>query len=311
VPLVIAPTTVKDANGHYVEGLQERNLVLYDNNVQQTLHLDYDIDPIAVVVAIQNGHTVEPMLDKLGNSGILLSQLVAGGAGETAVLSFSDEVREVQGFTTSLDAITRALKRLRSQSEGASSLDALNHALQMLDTRRPPQERRIVLLIAESRARGGQASLPEVVKEVQRQNALVYWLTFSTTFMPYTDRPKTVGQRKQKEDRGKFPSEDAKLAPANTQPMNLLAPFFALAHLAQPNLAELFSRTTGGLTGGFLIKRGLEQAIEAIGQEVHRQYIISYQPPAGEPSEFHKIRVEVRGHPEFSAKTREGYWGVQ
>jgi len=310
VPLVIAPTTVTDAHGHFVDGLEEHELALYDNNVRQTVHLDYDIDPIAVVVAIENGHPVQPMLDKLGNSGILLSQLVAGGAGATAVLSFSDEVREVQSFTNNPDLITRALRRLRGQSEGASSLDALNHALRMLD-KRPPGERRIVLVIAESRARGGQTRLPEVVREVQRQNALVYWLTFSTTWIPYTDRPKTVGDRKQEEDRGKFPSEDAKLAPPDTQPMNLLAPFFALAHLEQPNLAELFSRTTGGRTIGFLRKRGLEQAIEAIGQEVHRQYILSFQPPSGEPGEFHNIRVEIQGRPELQAKTRAGYWAVQ
>ena len=285
--------------------------MLYDNNVRQTVHLDSDIDPIAVVVAIENGHTAQPVLDKLGNSGILLSQLVAGDAGETAVLSFSDQVREVQTFTNNPDAITRALRRLRGQNEGACSLEALAYALQMLNTR-PPNERRIVLLVAESRARGSHLPLPEVVKEVQRQNALVYWLTFSTTFMPYTDRPKTVGDRKQEEDRGKFPSEDAKLAPPDMQPMGgLLAPFFALAHLAQPNLADLFSLTTGGRTVNFLVKRSLEQAIQRIGEEVHRQYIVSYQPPAGEPGEFHSIRVEVRGHPELNAKTRAGYWGVQ
>jgi hypothetical protein len=93
--------------------------------------------------------------------------------------------------------------------------------------------------------------------------------------------------------------------------MNLLAPFFALAHLTQPNLADLFSLTTGGRTTGFLKKSGLEHAIEAIGEEVHRQYIISYQPPAGEPGDFHTIRVEVRDRPDLHAKTRAGYWGVE
>jgi len=317
VPLVVAPTTVTDSKGRYVDGLEENDLVLFDNNVRQVIHLDYEIYPISLVVAIENGASAQPVLDKLGGSGILFSQTVAGGAGETAVISFSDEVRDVQDFTADPDLITRALKRMRLRSAGACSLDALMHALQMLD-RRPANQRRIVLLVAESRARGGQAALQDVVKEVQRQNALVYWVSYSTTWTSYTSRPKTVGDRKQEEDRVdrlgqvKAPTEDAKPLPGDVAPGGgLLAPFFALAHLTQPNLADLFSRTTGARTIGFLKKSGLEQAIQEIGEEVHRQYIVSYQPPAAEPGEFRSIRVEVRGRPDLRVRTREGYWAVR
>jgi VWFA-related protein len=311
VPLVVAPTVVTDSRGHYVDGLEERDLVLYDNNVPQAIHLDYEIYPISLVVAIENGEGTQPALDKLGGSGILLSQTVAGGAGETAVISFSEEVRDVQDFTADPDLITRALKRMRVRGGGACSLDALMRALRMLDGR-PANQRRIVLLIGESRARGSRTALQDAVKEVQRQNALVYWLTYSTTWTSYTSRPKTVGDRKQEEDRGKYPSEDSKPLPGDIAPGGgLLAPFFALAHLTAPNLADLFSRTTGARTIGFLKKSGLEQAIQEIGQEVHRQYIVSYQPPASEPGEFRNIRIEVRGRPELHAKTRAGYWAVR
>ena len=309
VPLVVAPTTVTDTKGHYVDGLDEGDLILYDNNVCQPVHLDYEIYPISVVVAIENGSAAQPVLDKLGGSGILLAQVLAGDAGQTAVISFSDETREMQGFTEDADAVARALRRLRVRGEGARSLDAVMDALEMLG-HRPPEQRHIVLLIAESRDRHSRTPLPDLVREMQRQNALVYWLTYSTTWTAYTARPKTVGDRKQEEDRGKFPTEDAKPLPGDTQPMNLLAPFFALAHLAQPNLADLFSLTTGARTIGFLKKNGLERAIQAIGEEVHRQYILSYQPPAGEPGEFHSIRVEIRGRPELRARTRTGYWSV-
>ena len=309
VPLVVAPTTVTDSNGRYVDGLEEADLVLYDNNVRQVVHLDYDIYPISVVVAVENGAAAQPVLDKLGNSGILFSQLVAGGAGQTAVISFSDEIRQAQDFTDDPDLVTRALRRLRVKGSGARALDAILRALQMLD-QRPPNQRRIVLLVAESRDRGSSASLADVVKAVQRQNALVYWLTYSTTFTPYTSRPKTVGDRKQEEERGKFPTEDAKPLPPDVGDMNLLAPFFALAHLTRPNLADLFSRATGARTIGFLKKNGLEQAIQIIGDEVHRQYILSYQPLPGEPGEFRPIRVEVLNRPDLRAKTRAGYWSV-
>jgi hypothetical protein len=55
----------------------------------------------------------------------------------------------------------------------------------------------------------------------------------------------------------------------------------------------------------------LEQAIQLVGEEVHRQYILTFEPKAGEPGKFHAIRVEVRNRPELQVKTREGYWAVE
>ncbi|HWC96355.1 MAG TPA: hypothetical protein VG456_06395, partial [Candidatus Sulfopaludibacter sp.] len=92
VPLVVAPTTVTDSKGRYVDGLDTEDLILYDNNVPQKIHLDWMTFPISVVVAVQTSDNSRPVLDKLGGSGILFTQLLAGEGGETAVISFSDEV---------------------------------------------------------------------------------------------------------------------------------------------------------------------------------------------------------------------------
>jgi hypothetical protein len=58
-------------------------------------------------------------------------------------------------------------------------------------------------------------------------------------------------------------------------------------------------------------RNGLEEAIQAVAAEVHRQYIVSFQPPTGTPGLFHALRVEVRGRPDLHARTRAGYWSVQ
>src|ERR1700679_3613981 len=97
VPLVVAPTTVTDSKGHYVDGLEPEDLILYDNNVPQTTHLDWMTYPIDLVVAVQTSANSGAVIDKLGGSGILFTELLAADAGETAVISFSDEVRVHQG----------------------------------------------------------------------------------------------------------------------------------------------------------------------------------------------------------------------
>jgi hypothetical protein len=81
--------------------------------------------------------------------------------------------------------------------------------------------------------------------------------------------------------------------------------------LHQPDLSSLFTQITGGRTLNFLKKNALEQAIQLVGEEVHRQYILNFEPKGNEPGKFHTIRVEVKGRPELQVKTREGYWPLQ
>jgi len=95
-PLVIAPTTVTDAKGRYVDGLTPEDLTLFDNNVPQTIHLDWMTYPISLVVAVQTSSNSGAVIDKLGGSGILFTQLLAADAGETAVISFSDGVKVIR-----------------------------------------------------------------------------------------------------------------------------------------------------------------------------------------------------------------------
>jgi hypothetical protein len=81
--------------------------------------------------------------------------------------------------------------------------------------------------------------------------------------------------------------------------------------LHKPDLASLFTETTGGRTMNFLKKNALEHAIQLVGEEVHRQYILSFQPKGGDPGKFHAIRVMVKNRPELEAKARDGYWALQ
>src|SRR5579872_4812734 len=87
VPLVVAPTTVTDPKGRYVDGLTTDDLILYDNNVPHSIQMDWTVYPIDLVVAVQTSSNSGAVIDKLGNTGILFTQLLAADAGETAVIS--------------------------------------------------------------------------------------------------------------------------------------------------------------------------------------------------------------------------------
>jgi hypothetical protein len=178
----------------------------------------------------------------------------------------------------------------------------------MLDTRKPDR-RRILFLVAEKRDRSSAAKLEEAVQAVQRQNAAVYWLTYSPTLTQYTMQPKTVHW---KPGSGIDPKDDGKLIENDVQlpEWNIIGALQELAHLRAPDIAALFSRVTGAHTLNFLKKSGLEEEIHAIGEEIHRQYIATFQPPHSEAGQFHTLRVEAKAHPEWQVKTREGYWAI-
>ncbi len=319
VPLVVAPTSVTDSKGRYVDGLTTKDLVLYDNNVPQPIQMDWMTYPISLVVAVETASNSGSVIDKLGASGILFTELVAADAGETALISFADQVKVHQDFTDSPDAVTHALRMLRKEGEGAQVLDALHQALTMLE-HRPAGRRRIILMIAEKRDRASSAKLAEVAEQAQRLNVAIYWLNYSPFLQPFTVRPKTAEDEKPEAERIKHPAcfgcpgPDDTPVPPDLGPGGYLYALGELVHMRQPDLSALFTATTGGHNLYFLKKSALEEAVKLIGEEVHRQYILSFQPKGSEPSEpgqYHSIRVTVKGRPELQVKTREGYWTVQ
>jgi VWFA-related protein len=316
VPLVLAPTTVTDSKGHYVDGLTTDDLILYDNNVPQTIQMDWMTYPIDLVVAVQTSANSGAVIDKLGGSGILFADLLAADAGQTAIISFSDEVKVHQDFTGSPDLAIHALRMLRKEGDDAHMPDALRQALAMLAAR-PSGRRHIIFMMAEKRDRHSQAKLTEVMEQVQRSNAAIYWATYSPFLQPFTVKPKTAEDLKPEAERIKTkqcdlcPAPDDTRVPFDPGPGGYGYAIGELMRLSQPDLSSLFTRMTGGRTLSFLKKNALEQAIQLVGEEVHRQYILSFQPPADSPGVFHSIRVEVKNKPELHVKTRAGYWALQ
>ena len=300
--LVVAPTTVTDSKGKYIDAVVPEDLVLYDNGVRQPIQVDESFNPISLVVAVQTSANSAAILDKLGSSGILFADLLAGDRGETALVTFSDEVRTLRDFTTSSDNLAAGLRSLHVQGDGAVALEAVMQSLSML-AKRKSDRRRILLVIGEKRDRSSKLKFQTVLHEAQRQNVLIYWLTYSPFLEPFTAGQKTL--------KSKDPDKDGTPLPPDMAPGNLLSIFTELARQGKPDNSVQLTRTTGGRAIGFLKQEALEEAIQAVASEVHRQYIVSFTPPPAKPGQYHTIRIEVKDHPEWTARTRAGYWSMQ
>jgi hypothetical protein len=141
-------------------------------------------------------------------------------------------------------------------------------------------------------------------------------LTWSPLLQPFTVKPKTAEDLKPETERIRIrkcdlcPPPDDTPVPADLGPGGLIYGIGELMRLRHPDLSEVFPQTTGGRSLNFLKKHALEQAIQRVSEEVHRQYIVSFEPKGGAPGTFHAIRIVVKNRPELEVRVRAGYWAV-
>src|SRR5690242_14599361 len=86
--LVVAPVTVFDRSGSYVNNIQPEQFHLYDNDKEQNIKVDVAYQPISIVIAIQANSHVESILPQVQKVGGLISPLLIGDQGEAAVLAY-------------------------------------------------------------------------------------------------------------------------------------------------------------------------------------------------------------------------------
>lgn len=289
--LVVAPTTVTDARNQIVDGLTESDFILLDNGKPQAIRMDTSdiaLTPISIVVVVNTGSLSGPALAKIRKVGSIIQPLITGDKGEAAVVRFAHDVHVVQEFTSDADRIVNAFSTLKPRGGEGRSLDAVKSAIEMLRDR-GGNRRKIVILVSESKDRGSESKLPEVLQLAQQANVTVYPVTFSVHSQMWTGKP------------------------ADAQPVALQMNIFflvgELVRLGQTNTTRELARFTGGRQISFFTLRALELDLSRIGEELHSQYLLSFTPQRVEGDDaFHAIEVKVKGRPELTVVTRPGYW---
>ena len=313
VNVVIAPTTVRDHNGDIVNGLQLQDFELYDNNVLQKITSDVRDEPLSLVVAVQRSSNLTDVLPKIQRIGSMLSELVAGQDGEVAVVGFDHRIQVMQDFTSETAKISEAMSKLTPGSSNHAVNDVVDASIRMLK-KRPPDRRRVLLLIAEKRDRGSQLRLREALTQAQFANIAIYSLDISTIVAALTDkgmppRPPSIPPEATHLPGG-YPSTPTTVEQnyynGNYVPV-FVDIFKAVKSVFVDDTLDVFTRFTGGREYAFVGERSLEKAVSSISEELHSQYLLSYSPNNQTEGGFHDIRVVVN-RPGLEVRTRPGYW---
>ncbi len=318
VKVVVAPTTVTDRDGNFAPGLQPGDFRLTDNNVVQQISVSTEYTPISLVIAIQANANAERALAQVKKIGPTLQPLVVGDAGEVAILAYDHRVQVLQDFTSDTEKLEAALKQLKPGSSSAVMNDAVIQASRML-SKRAPNRRRILLLIAETRDIGSGARARQALTDLQFDNVVVYSVNMNRlantlTAKPQPPRPDPYppGARPVPPGVPNTPSYTSQIYgnavnSANFIPV-IMEIFTAAKAIFVDNPVEVYTEWTGGKEHAFMSQRDLERAIGAIGTELHSQYVITYTPSNREEGGFHDIKVTLPNRPGLKVRTRPGYW---
>lgn len=299
VPLVVLPTAVTDAQGHPVNGLSASDFQVLDNGVRRDVRVDITdggLPPVALAVAIQASSFSQPALAKLKNVGAMIPEAVTGQGGEAAIVAFDRRVRVLQDFTNDPDAIADVFATFKpGSSSGSRIIDAAAKSLDML-AHRPGLRRLNLLIISESRDRGSETKLTDLLAKAQRSGITIYGLTYSAYWTAFTTKP---------EDYSPPEIEDS---PGVLYTMPLTAILAEMAREAKKNTIAALVSSTGGRQFTFETKAKLENDLIALGTDIHSRYLLSFTPTETSRPEFHKLQVTIRSQPDTRVRIRPGYW---
>ena len=272
--------------------------------------------PISVVLAIEASARVDgPILEQIKHLGSLMP-LVVGDHGEAAVMAFDSRLRVMQDFTTDADKIKVAIDKINAGNSSSRMIDAVDKAVYMLRNR-PKDNRKIILLVSETRDVASEGRVRESLIDAQLSNVVVYCVDISQLAVRLTGRPETP--RPNPIDTTAFPSIGGHPSTPTSVAQNYgiqnqvqFAPLLQEIYKDTKRIfidspSEVFAKGTGGAQFSFLKQRGLEDAIQRISEEIRSQYLITYSPSDKDEPGFHDIAVSVE-NPSYVTKTRPGYW---
>jgi VWFA-related protein len=303
--VVQVPVTVTDKKGINVDGLAAEDFRLLDNGVRQEVSVDDFVSggaPISLVIAVQTSGISTPALATIRRIGGLIQPLLSGAQGEVAVASFDRGIHWLQDFTPDDRKIRAAVENLNVglTLNDARMLDAVAVVARHME---PRPGRKMLVLIAESRDRGSETSLQQALEAVERQGIQVFGVHYSAYATSLMAKPKDAPDLSSPPE---FP-DDVTEAPNPAPNVNIGSIFSELARRGKANTIQVLARASGGSDHPFVKERGLEDAIEKLGAEVHSQYVLNFAQPK-DAEGWHKIMVSVPGHGDFSIRARTSYW---
>lgn len=290
--VVVVPTLVEKRDGDVLYGLKSTDFSVLDNGIEQKIHVDDDLDtqPVSLVVCVERGRDARLELDKIRKLGPLLQAFIGDGHGQAALVAFDSTPMWVEPFSEDTDSITHDLKHMPGGDGGAAILDAVGYSVNLLE-QQPPDHRRVLLLISESRDHGSHRfNIPELVERIGTSNTLVLSLAFSPSKAELIDwgRGNTEGGTE----------------------LNMLAPLLMTMNAMRRNTPKTLAALSGGEYAPFTRDKAFQSRVVEEASHARNRYILSFHPSDLTPG-LHAIQVKLTQDYGARVVARNSYWAIR
>jgi VWFA-related protein len=306
VNFVLVPVTVKDRDGHLVEGLLRSDFTVLEDTVQQKItFFTSDPFPLSAAVVLDVGLpdlTWKRVRDSLSALVGAFSQF-----DEVALFTYGNSVKKVQDFTgVEADRLAASVRRLKTES-GKSGVpvvggpfsgpyingipvepttpqiqtypkesyvlnDAILAAAQEL-SKREPARRKMIFVISDGREVGSANSYSDVLRVLLTRQVSVYAVDVGGGGIPgYRDLEKI-----------RIPGQ------------------------GYGNILPKYASASGGEVFAELNQQAIESAYARATEEARNQYTIGYVTPARPSGDYRSIEVRVK-RPNLKVYAKDGYY---
>ena len=295
VRLVSVPTLVASKEGKYVPGLLATDFHLFDNGREKAFTLDTYSASLSLAVAVevdQNVRDYVPFISRVGN---LIESAVAAEGGETALLTYNDEVAVAKSFENG--ELSVVLRKITPSGHGAKMVDAGMKAVELLATR-DPSHSRVLLLIGQPVDDGSKGKVDELLVKAEEYNVQIYTLRLPLLNKAFVS---DSFQLRGLPDQGWHGGYQASIELTRAIP--------ALRHAAkagdQKDPFSFLAIATGGLQLSFRKQGQLENDLIAMGDALRSRYVLNFVPESDSVS-YHRIKVTA-SIPGATVYARPGY----
>lgn len=185
--LVAVDATVTDKDGNFIRNLKADDFTIYEDGVQQKLDFFEASEqaaltrPLAVVVAIDQSGSIKP--EEIARQREATENFVRLVRPESvfAVLSFNQDIRVLQDFTSDVRKVSSAFKKIGEVAGSSRVFGSIDKAVSMLKNaprfRQGRRLRRVVIVITDGYANDAPPEQSDLIRRANNAEVTVYSIT--------------------------------------------------------------------------------------------------------------------------------------
>ncbi len=270
--LVKVPVSVFDSEGRVLTGLTRQDFVLLDENEPRLIeNFILDRTPLHVLLLLDVSGSLKEELAEIKETAYQFA-LAFDPEDQMAVVSFSEGLQVLQGWTRDRNSLRHSLKDLQ-RGYRTALYDALEFA--SLDTLAPVSGKKIIILFTDG-LDNQSLSRFETVLDLLLQSDISLYIVSRTLFVrPWIE----------KSDRIEFLNQVMKNILGEDE--DFLAAYFQDKENSLSHLAEV----TGGRIFFPEKLADLRNSYMEVAQELKTQYLLTFRPPTASREDFRTIQV--------------------